>query len=73
MKARVFILGVFILSLFVVNDSLAQKASYTGQNGWIIGLALDNVDRLLFPMGRMTDAKPLIIVESPAKARTIGR
>ena len=36
-------------------------------------LPLDNVVRLRSPMGRMADAKPLIIVESPAKARTISR
>jgi DNA topoisomerase-1 len=50
--------------------------------GWVGGsteipfdktLQLDNEVWLLFPMGRMTEPKPLIIVESPAKARTISR
>ena len=35
-------------------------------------LALDKRSALRSPMGRMADAKPLIIVESPAKARTIS-
>ncbi len=36
-------------------------------------LSLDNGVLLRSPMGRMADQKPLIIVESPAKARTISK
>jgi len=38
-----------------------------------VTLSLDNGVRLRSPMGRMAEEKPLIIVESPAKARTISK
>ncbi|MEN8230749.1 MAG: hypothetical protein ABFS38_21510 [Bacteroidota bacterium] len=37
MKAPAAILGFFILSVFVFNDSMAQKASFTSPGGWTIG------------------------------------
>jgi len=38
MKALATTLGVLILSIFVFNDSMAQKASYTTHDGWTIGV-----------------------------------
>jgi len=38
MKATAITLGIFVLSIFVFNDSMAQKANYTTPGGWTIGL-----------------------------------
>ncbi len=38
MKVLAATLGLFILSIFVLSDSMAQKANYTTPDGWTIGV-----------------------------------